>query len=283
MLSRLKVKFKSDPSLFFLFLLFFNALILSTCGQVQGLLLPFAVFFGGLISLGLIYLLFDFSKNLYCEKSNTLFYSWIIALFFNSLWVVLKAPLDIDGLFYHLTIILHALQNNQWNSNPLLLWHIQSAPKLGVLSSLSIAAFFGDYGYRFISFGHFTSGLIGAYAWIKCAHILKIYRPFTFGLMFLMTPLVIKQMGSQYVDLALYSYWFMMIALLLEVYQLGSGFFEKKMILFLGAGACAYMMCSIKLNGIALVLSATPFMYFFIQKFSKKIIPFFFIPICLSG
>jgi hypothetical protein len=119
-------------------------------------------------------------------------------------WALFKAPLDVDGLVYHLPIVLEALDRGQWSGWTLPDWHVRNTPKLGEIPNLCLIAL---GGFRLAQLGHFVTGVLGAFAALELGRRLGFRRPAAYALAFWLAPIAQKQMGSQYVDLASWSFF----------------------------------------------------------------------------
>jgi len=230
----------NKSSLLFSIIVNFLAVVsLYTLGSVEGFLKPVAILFGLLIVGSTILAYTSFARSLKNELGRAWMVIWIIVLAIQLFWAFIKAPIDIDGLFYHLPIILEALDKNQWGNWSLKMWHVQNTPKLGEIPNLCMIALGGNHGWRLAQLGHFSTGIIGTLGIYLIAQTMKVKKPSLFALAFWMSPLVLKQMGSNYVDLASWSYWIAAAAFLAN---LGS----HNIIL---AGMSVFLHAGVKISG----------------------------------
>ncbi len=169
-------------------------------------------------------------------------------------WGYFRAPLDVDGIFYHLPIILEALEKNVWGQWTVRFWQIQSTPKGAEIPNLLLVALGGDHGYRLAQFGHLSSALIGALAFSEIAKLAKLQKPSLFGLVYIFTPIVFKQMTSNYVDMAFYSYWLACAAFAARIATTSEARLKNTLLL----GAASFLLVGTKLNGFVSLLAVTP-------------------------
>ena len=239
-------------------LLFINAVSISTLGRISGVLDPLAVVGGLLLICVTTWAFFSYARLLRQESGGKWFSLFTAALFFQIFWAFFKSPLDVDGLGYHLPIVLEPLQNGQWGHWSFSDWRIQTFPKFGELPHLCLIAFGnilpGHLGHRLTQFGQFSSVIAGVLA---CTHLARnsgSTKPTIFGLLFFLTPIVIKQMGSHSVDVASWSYWLTAAAFLTVPKQVPSLVRSK---IFYAGFAC-FLHAGTKTSGSLTALALIP-------------------------
>lgn len=136
---------------------------------------------------------------------------FIISFFAQIFWVIFKAPLDVDGIFYHIPIALEALQKDKWGSWDIPLWHIRNNPKFGEINTLCAISLGGPWGYRLSGMGHFFTAAIAIHAIIGLSFSVREITMKRLGahlgIILFSMPIFIKQMGAHYVDIAAWTYF----------------------------------------------------------------------------
>jgi len=256
---------RSPDELLVLFLAFCAALIYSI-GQIPGTLKPLTIILGIPFLILTLWSYLRFAAVVRSELGRKItigFWALLIAQLF---WAFFRAPLDVDGIFYHLTTVLHSLQENEWlPDGGFYIWQAKTAPKMGVIPNLLTVGLMGPWGYRFAQVGHFSSAIIGSFALMKLARVLKWWpgKASVFGLLFFFTPIVQKQMTSNYVDLALFSYFFAGIYFAIRTLEPKPGTDKTtwgSWVLLLMASV--FLLCGTKTNGIMLVFALVPFIFY---------------------
>ena len=198
---------------------------------------------------------YRYSKTLWQECGKKWLTLFLTTLFFQIFWAFFKSPLDVDGLGYHLPIVLEPLQHGQWGHWSFSDWRIQTFPKFGELPHLCMIAFGnllpGHLGYRLTQFGQFSSVIAGVLACTLLAQNCGSKKSSLFGLLFFLTPVVIKQMSSHSVDVASWSYW-LAAAAFLSVEKNS----EKYSLIF--AGFACFLHAGTKTSGALTALALLP-------------------------
>lgn len=258
--------------------LFINVVFIFSLGRIDGALLPVARFTGGFLLLATAYGFYALFASVKKELPAVFFILGLIGFSVQIFWAFFKAPLDADGLFYHLTIMLEALQKNKWGNWDFLYWQVQDTPKFGELPNLALIAFGGRFGYRLCQFGHFSSVLLGALSLQSIARAVGHKTPSLFGLVFLMTPIVTKQMGANYVDVAQWCYVLAAFAFLCGEKIKNQNFVWAAFALFLHVG--------VKFNGFITAFALLPLLFYQRKnsslKFGLGILAAFYIAACAS-
>lgn len=180
---------------------FFGILTTHTLGRLPGILVPAAALSGIFLAYFTLVIWVSLFRAFKIEAPKTVYLILITSFFTQIFWAFFKAPLDVDGIFYHLPMILESLQKNQWGVWAVKLWHIQTNPKFGEFNSMALIALGGPWGYRLAGFGHFVSGALGAMSVLILAKMAGAKRPATMAMSFVFLPIVIKQIGANYVDI----------------------------------------------------------------------------------
>ncbi len=231
---------------------FFFAVLINTLGLIHGFLRPIAAV-GGFFFLGaMVWGSLRFAKIIKNELGKSVLILWAIAFIAQLFWALLKAPLDVDGLFYHLPIILEALDKNQWNAWELPLWHVQNTPKMGEIPNLCLIALGGSSGWRLAQVGNFFSGLLGTFALYEIGKKISFKKPALYSLLFFLAPIAIKQMGTNYVDITSWSTWLAAASAILYL-PLESSVFAL--------GAAVFLHSGVKISGSLTSLSLLPLLW----------------------
>jgi hypothetical protein len=124
---------------------------------------------------------------------------------------------------------------------------VAEIPNLGLLSL---------GGYRAVQLGHFSSAILGAYAFTEVARHSRLPKPSLFGLVYLFTPIVAKQMSTNYVDMAFYSYWLACAACVARIAVLPMD--RPKFADWSFFGMSAFLLVGAKMNGFVSLLALAP-------------------------
>jgi hypothetical protein len=197
--------------------------LIETIGRIPGFLPPLTrilgiIFFGFLIW-GYRGLLRTLHKELLPGYwGAACFASLIFAVLTQVFWAFFRAPLDVDGLFYHLPLTLEALSRGHWGEWQLPVWQLRAMPKLGeipVLLSVGLGGVGADsFGYRLSQMGQLYSLLMGSIASYVLTQSTQKNLGWVGALVFLSTPLAIKQATSHYVDISAWALWLAAFALI---------------------------------------------------------------------
>ncbi|OFZ79961.1 MAG: hypothetical protein A2583_15185 [Bdellovibrionales bacterium RIFOXYD1_FULL_53_11] len=234
---------------------FISAAAVSTLGLVPGALRPLAAACGIALLAAAVRGYAKLGQHVSRELGRGWLAVWLVALIFQLFWALFKAPLDIDGLFYHLAVILEALDKNRWGAWELKLWHILNAPHLGEIPNLCLVSLGGSWGWRLAQLGHFSTGILGALAIFEIARSSGARRPSLYALAFWSAPLAVKQMGSNYVDIASWSSWLASAAALMSVNA------RPAAARALLSGAGAFLHAGIKASGPLTALALLPLIF----------------------
>lgn len=221
-----------------------TALLINTLGRTSGGLTYVATAGGLALTIATTIAFFQFGRILNKECGKKWLWFWVLTVLFQAFWAFTRAPLDVDGIFYHLTIALEALQKNQWGKWDFLLWQIQTTPKLGEIPNLCLIS---TFGFRGAQFGHFSTLILGTLGISLIAQQLGLKKSSLLGLVFFSTPILLKQMSANYVDIAVGCYWIALVASILTL--------QKKSI---WVGVASFLLCGIKMNGLLWMIAALP-------------------------
>ena len=229
--------------------LFLLGLVIQTFGRVSGVLRPLALCGAVLWLLATGWAFLQFSRAVREDLGAGWFRLFWVVCGIQFFWAIVRAPLDVDGIFYHLTIALDALQKNQWGDWQFKIWQVQSTPKVSEVLSLCLIAL---GGFRWAQLAHFSTAILGAWAFWDIARSLGLRRPALFGLIYWLTPIVNKQMTTNYVDMAFYSFWLACAAFAMRAVLRS----RTRDVWFLGFSA--FLLVGCKMNGFVSLAAIAP-------------------------
>lgn len=247
------------------------AVVVQTLGRIPGSLPILASLCALPLLFAVVYSILRFASALRSEVGPAWAGVFIGVTVVQAFWAFFRAPLDVDGIFYHLPIALEALQQKTWGHWQVLSWQVQSTPKISEIPSLCLIALGGPYGYRLAQFGHFASAMIGAWAFADIAKTAKLPRSSLFGLVYFLTPIVTKQMTANYVDMAFYSFWLGCAAFAARL-AFGASRSSRDWTLL---GISAFLLVGSKMNGFISLAAISPFLFFCRPTSKAERKPFF--------
>ncbi len=250
---------------------FVAGIAIETLGRVEGWLRPLAIACGLVWTTLGLRLVTNFFREIRAENGRMVVALTALVIVVQMFWAFFRAPVDVDGIFYHLTIALEALQKNRWGAWDFLIWQIQNTPKFAEHSTLWLIA---TWGYRAANFAQLPFAFLGALAASSIARTVGARKPSRFGLLFLFTPIVLKQMTSNYVDMTLAAFLLTALALSLALVDVGRPrglrWFTREYSVFWGFSAAVGCLVSIKMNGVLLLLALFPVIVWVWRRLSAR-------------